>query len=108
MLGSNIANILLILGVVALIYPIKVAKNTLSREVVLSIMAAIIFAVFINDQRIDGASQSLVTRSEGILLIILLGYYLYYLFAKTAAENAESTEQVQTMQWRKSLLWIVL
>ncbi len=107
-LGSNIANILLILGVAALIYPIKVAKNTLSREVVLSIMAAIIFAVFINDQRIDGASQSLVTRSEGILLIILLGYYLYYLFAKTAAENAESTEQVQTMQWRKSLLWIVL
>lgn len=72
MLGSNIANILLILGAAALFYPLKVQKKLLSNEVLYTIIATIIFMVFINDPFIDGAKEGIISRSEGITLLILL------------------------------------
>ena len=57
-LGSNIANILLILGAAAVITPISVHKKFLSREVVICLAATLVFAIFINDARIDGAATS--------------------------------------------------
>lgn len=107
-LGSNIANILLILWISAVIYPIAVKKEFLSRELILSIMATVVFAVFINDRRIDGAASSIVTRSEGLLLIILLWFFLYYVSATIKVRKTDPEQEVQLFPLWKSVLWIVL
>lgn len=107
-LGSNIANILLILGAAAVITPIAVQKKFLSREVVICLAATLVFAIFINDARIDGAATSRVSRSEGIILILLLLFFVYYLFATAKRENPDTESTIAIFPLRKSLLWIGL
>jgi len=57
-LGSNIANILLILGISAIIYPITAKINTVVNEIPLSLLAAIVLGLMANDMLIDGAGFS--------------------------------------------------
>lgn len=105
-LGSNIANILLILWLAAAIYPIRIKSTFLKREVIISAMATLVFAIFINDIWIDGTTNAFVSRSEGITLIILLGFFLYYLFE--TSKQQKSKEKIQIFPLWKSLLRIGL
>ena len=66
-LGSNVANTLLIVGVAALIKPIRVQSSTVRVEIPLSLLAAIILLVLANDSFIDGTASSAILRSDGII-----------------------------------------
>lgn len=107
-IGSNIANILLILWISAIICPLQLKKKFISREVMISLMTIVLFAIFINDIRIDGATASVVSRSEGLAMIILIGFFVYYLFlaAKSQKNTAEETVHIYPV-W-KSLLFVVI
>ena len=84
-------------------------KEILSREVIFTVIATLIFAIFINDPFIDGAEFALVTRSEGLLLITLLGIFFYYLYEMMKKpKNQTDIEQVTLLPWRKSILWVIL
>ena len=107
-LWSNIANILLILGLAAAIYPVKIKPTFLKREIIISAMATLIFAVFINDIWIDGSNTAFVGRSEGITLIILLGFFLYYLFETSQQQTKHPKTAIQIFPLGKSFLWIGL
>ena len=74
-LGSNISNILLILGVAAVIHPLAVTRQTIWREIPFSLLA--------NDRLIDGGGDSVVSRIDGLVLLSFLTVFLYYLFAIT-------------------------
>jgi cation:H+ antiporter len=70
--GSNISNIALILGVSALIYPIAVQARLLSRGIPLMIAATIAFAVMVRD--------GVLGRAGGVILLLgLIGYFVYLL-----------------------------
>ena len=71
-LGSNIANILLILGTSAIIYPLTVKKQTTWIEIPLSVMAAIAVFFLASDQLIDHATQSAITHIDGMMLLMKL------------------------------------
>ena len=62
-LGSNIANILLILGVSAIIYPLAVTKGTVWKEIPFSLLAAVVLSVMANDQILDKAGGAVLTRT---------------------------------------------
>jgi cation:H+ antiporter len=79
-LGSNIANILLILGVSALISPLAVGKGTVWKEIPLSLLAALLLGIMANDHLIDGSSTSALTRSDGLVLLAFFVIFLYYSF----------------------------
>lgn len=68
-LGSNIANILLILGVSAIIYPIAAKKNTVLKEIPFSLLAAVVLGFMANDIIFDGANFSGITRIDGFILL---------------------------------------
>jgi len=79
-LGSNIANILLVLGICAIIYPIVAKKNTVAKEIPFALLAAIMVGVMANDFLIDGNGFSGLTRIDGIAFLCFFIIFLYYTF----------------------------
>jgi cation:H+ antiporter len=77
-IGSNIFNVLAILGVTAIIFPINVKTNTTWIEVPLSFLAALCVLVITQDVFFDGDSENFVHRSEGIILLFFFIIFLVY------------------------------
>jgi cation:H+ antiporter len=86
-MGSNIANILLILGISALIRPLTVSKGVVWRETPFCLLAAVVLWVLASDVYIDGAVRSTITRSDGL---VLLGFFAIFI-AFTASSVAPVT-----------------
>jgi len=77
-LGSNIANVFLILGISAIIYPLAVSKGTVWKEIPFSLLAAVVLAFLANDQLIDKQNHSVLLRSDGLILLSFFVIFLYY------------------------------
>lgn len=91
-LGSNIANILLILGVAAIIYPLSVTRGTVFKEIPFSLLAAVVLGILANDQIIDGASASAITRIDGMILLCFFFIFIYYSASIAQAIDGMATQ----------------
>jgi cation:H+ antiporter len=78
--GSNIFNILGILGITALLVPLTVQSSTIWKEIPLSLLAAVLIAIFANDVLIDGGGESFVSRTDGLALLAFMVIFMYYTF----------------------------
>jgi len=107
-LGSNIANILLILGVSSIICPLSVTKGTVWKEIPFSLLAAIVLGLMANDQLIDKNGISVLTRIDGLVLLSFFIIFLYY--SVSIAKEIEGIEtQVPSKEHglAKSVLLVV-
>ena len=86
-LGSNIANILLILGVASVIYPLRIQKSTTWKEVPLNFLSAFVLLVLANDVLIDGANRSILSRIDGMILIFFFIIFIYYTIGLAKTEK---------------------
>lgn len=110
-LGSNIANILLILGISAVIFPLTVKKGTVWKEIPLALLAVLVMAFMANDVLIDGASFSALTRIDGLILLSFFVIFLYYTFGISKIrddENVPSSEIIQEYSTGRSVAMIFL
>ena len=108
-LGSNIANILLILGISAIIYPVTAKKNTVLKEIPFSLLAVIILGLMANDMIIDGEVFSSITRIDGFVLIAFLIIFLYYTFGITkSADDIVEKDEIKVFSYPKAILFIIL
>jgi len=104
-LGSNISNILLILGISALIYPLTVKTSTVFKEIPLSLLAIVVLGLLVNDHIIDGQNFNTLSRSDGLILIIFFIIFLYYTVG--VMRNAE--EQEMPVQQHKNITaWMMI
>ena len=87
--GSNIANILLVLGLTSFIYPVKVSSSVIWKEIPFGLLAAIVLIIASNDKVIDFDSVSLISRVDGLLILTFFLIFIYYLF-----EHARSTRNL--------------
>lgn len=78
-IGSNIANILLILGSASLISPIRVKNSTIWKEIPFSILAVVVLFILSNDSLIDGAEDDIISRSDGLILLCFFIIFLSYI-----------------------------
>ncbi|MFP4514585.1 MAG: calcium/sodium antiporter [Parcubacteria group bacterium] len=79
-LGSNFSNTLLILGATAIVTPIVVKKNTINKEVPFSLLAVLAVGFLANDFLLDGDGPNLLTRIDGLILILFFIVFIYYTF----------------------------
>lgn len=108
-LGSNIANILLILGVAAVIHPVSAQKNTVLKEIPLSLLAIVILGLMANDALIDGAALSALSRIDGLVLLGFFIIFLYYTFGITQSSgDIVAKEEIKVFSYGKSILFILL
>ena len=106
--GSNIFNVLMIIGVTAMVLPIKVGESTMSKEIPLVILSSIVLAVMANDVLLDGGISNIISRIDGL---ILLGFFLIFLrytfaIARNGGDETEG-EKIKEMPIWKSVLFIV-
>ena len=90
-IGSNNFNLLLILGVAGLIYPLVVHRNTVRWEVPMSLLAAIVLYVLVNDQLLWGGSADILSRLDSIILLVFFGAFLFYIYR--TMKQAPETDQ---------------
>lgn len=105
-LGSNIFNILMILGVSAVIFPLSVHNNTINKEIPLSLLAVLVLFVIANDRLIDNAGISVISRSDGIILLSFFAIFIYYTFI-IAKASTNDTVVVKIFPLWKSTLYII-
>ncbi len=106
-LGSNIANVFLILGVSSIIYPLSVTKGTVWKEIPLSLLAAFILGVMANDHLIDKSDFSSLTRIDGLILLCFFTIFLYYSYGiAKEIEGMEQHVQVEQKGMAKSFFFI--
>lgn len=116
-LGSNIANILLILGIAALIAPLGVQQNTVYKEIPLSFLAVVVLAVLANDALFAtdasaGPVQNVLTRGDGFILISFFIIFLYYTYGLIQAggqlEDDDDEDDPEDIGMGRSILYIFL
>lgn len=109
-LGSNIVNILLILGVSAIFYPLTVQKSTVWKEVPFALLAVTVLGFMANDMVLNGEASSAITRSEGLILIAFFVIFLYYIFGISKGNTTDQTEEVaaESVSLVRSLLMVVV
>lgn len=107
-LGSSIANILLILGISSIIYPLATKSNTVWKEIPLSLLAAILLGVLVNDIRIDNGVFAGLTRIDGIVLLSFFIIFIYYTFGISKIEEQDTVEadDVKELSYLKSAIYI--
>ncbi|KKP59138.1 MAG: Na+/Ca+ antiporter, CaCA family [Candidatus Magasanikbacteria bacterium GW2011_GWC2_34_16] len=98
--GSNIANILLILGVATIVYPLSVKKSTVWKEIPFALLAVLLIFTMGNDAFFDGSSFNAITRTDGFSLIAIFAIFMFYAFGIAKTEG--SAEDVKTYSWRLS------
>ena len=79
-IGSNIFNMFLILGIAAVIYPLTVQKNALWKEVPYSLLATIVLFVLVNDSLLFGAEENALSLIDGLILLGMFIAFLAYVF----------------------------
>ena len=103
-IGSNTMNILLILGVTALINPVDVSRVSIRRDIPVGFLATFAIALMAND--FFAGTARTVNWMEGLVLL-LLGF-AYLLFTMLKNDPKEETEDVQqAMPWGKTILALI-
>ena len=107
-LGSNTANILLILGISSIIFPLTVTKGTVWKEIPFSLLAAIVLALMACNNITAGKEYSQLTRIDGLILLCFFIIFLYYT-AGIAHDTSDVTENASRaiFSTKKSITFII-
>ena len=104
-IGSNIFNGMFILGVTALLCPIKFDSRMLTREIPFNLLASIVLILVSGSMLVGGAPGELITRYGGMLLLCFLAVFVRYTFSITN-DSGDGEPAGQLPVW-KVVLFIV-
>jgi len=108
-LGSNIANILLILGVSSIIRNVTVKENTVWKEIPFSLLAAIIVFLQANDVFFGAGTKNQISRNDGLEMLAFFIIFLYYIFSIAKEENIFEDEIPKLqLSLGKSIIYIII
>lgn len=90
-IGSNNFNLLFILGVAGIIYPLVVLRNTVRYEVPLSLLAALVLYLLVNDVAFWGSESNALSRLDSMILLGFFGLFMLYIYRTMS--NASDFDQ---------------
>ncbi|HPD95097.1 MAG: calcium/sodium antiporter [Bacteroidales bacterium] len=106
-LGSNIFNVFVILGISALIKPIIVQRKTVKIEIPFNFLATAVVFALAGDMFIDHNSSAFISRSDAIILLLLFAVFLYYNFLSAKMGDIDTEPDVKKRNAWYSVLMIV-
>lgn len=107
-IGSNIFNVLCVLGACALVHPVPVKLNTLRFDLPIALVASILLMLVLSDMPLDGM-PSLVSRSEALTLLLFGLLFLLYtiVVGKQGDDDSETEEEERNMHWLLAVVYLV-
>lgn len=99
-IGSNIFNLILIVGVCAIIKPFIVDSSIMKRDFPLAIIASVILFIFLQDGKLS--------RLEGIILLTLMAIYLLFTVMSALRNPVEDGMENHTLPMHSCLFYIVI
>lgn len=105
-IGSNILNILLILGVSSLFHSLSVKNNTVKKELPITILITTLFAVLLSDNLINHTKDNF-TRGDGITLILFFLVFIYYLISM-ARKKIDIDDKTEYMPLSKAFIFTAI
>ncbi|WP_369011572.1 calcium/sodium antiporter [Bacteroides thetaiotaomicron] len=116
--GSNIFNTLMIVGCTALFAPIVITRNTLRKEIPLCILSSLVLLICANDIFLDHATENILNRVDGLLLLCFFAIFMGYTFAIASPQSSPTPEpaghehtvpeeEIKLLSWWKSILYII-
>ncbi len=105
--GSNIFNILLVIGISSVIKPMKIHRKTILKEMPFLLLTSIVLYVLGLDVKLQGFIENELTRADGIILISLFSIFLYYIVEMAILSKEDSNEEIKMMSLSKSILFSI-
>ena len=105
-IGSNILNIVLILGVSAMFHSLNVKNNTVKKELPITLLITSLFAVLISDNLFDKNVVNSFTRSDGVVLLLFFLVFIYYLISM-ARHKIDEDQDTKYMSMSKAFLFTI-
>ena len=107
-IGSTIVNVFLIIGMAALIRPIKVKHATIKKELPILLLVTSVFSILMLDRLFDPFTRNVFSRPDGIVLLLFFSVFVLYLIGllhKGAEEN--NTDEIKYGSFMSILLIIL-
>jgi len=105
-LGSNIANLFLILGITGIIYPLVVQSSTTWKEIPLSLLAVVILFLLANNFFI--LDNPVISRLDGLFLFLMFGLFMFYVYRLTKTDKTPVEVEVNVMSSFKMMTLIII
>ena len=105
-IGSNMANTLLVLGVAGLIYPLSVQKNTVWKEIPFLLLATFAVFLLVHDLWRGADAGDLLSRNDGLILLGFLAIFLIYTFGISRLKSTDEYEVTTYSYWASTLMII--
>lgn len=105
--GSNIFNILMIVGVTAVVAPITITKGTLTKEIPLAILSCVVVLICANDVFLETGTENILNRADGLLMLCFFAIFLGYTFAIAHDNTGEEQAEIRPLSAWRCLLYIV-
>lgn len=102
-IGSNISNILLVLGLTTIIFPLLVQRDSIVRDWPIMMGVSLVLLLFLLDNR--------MTRLEGVLMALLMAGYIFYSVRQARLPQYADLSEVALMQrtkwWMAAIIFLI-
>jgi cation:H+ antiporter len=111
-IGSNIANILLVLGILAIIRPIEVESSTVWKQIPFALLGAVVLIIFSNYLLLDSIHLENLTRVSGIIMLCFFAIFIYYVIdlarrSRSKIENKDFDIKVKRKGYIAAIMILV-
>ena len=107
LIGSNIINVSLILGIGALICPIIIKEHTIKNDVPFCLLISTVLVILLLDNNISNISSNSITRSDAFIILCFFIIFIYYLI-KLASDGDIKEKAKPKYKLLKSILFVII
>lgn len=105
--GSNIFNILMIVGVTAVVAPIRITRGTLTKEIPLAILSSVVVLICANDLFLGTGTENVINRADGLLMLCFFLIFLSYTFAIAHNHSDEESAEIKSLPVWRCVVYII-
>ncbi|MFC4320516.1 calcium/sodium antiporter [Litchfieldia salsa] len=105
--GSNIFNITFVIGLTALLNPLKVENSTIRKEIPFTLLASTALLVLMADVVLQSTNINLITRSDGIIFLLFFSVFMYYIIEVALSSRETNSQDTQVQEkgtWGKNIV----
>lgn len=107
--GSNIFNVLAIIGITAIVRPISIARSSITADIPFVIVSALVLLAMGSAPILGDGPDRMLTRADGIVLLLFFAIFMRYTFAqaKQPQGDADAETLAKPMPMWKAILWVL-